>query len=1155
MKIARLHLKAFGCFTDRSIDLVGNKVNLIYGPNEAGKSVALRALESFLFGIESRSSDDFIHPKKDLRVGACLVTDSGREIWFYRRKGTKNTLLTEDGKPVPEEALGDMLGGIEPGLFQLLFGLDHERLTEGGREILCHGGLLDHSLFAAGTGMTQIRERLGMLESRANELFRPTASSTIINRLARDYTAAQKEIKEGTLSAAKWQKANRELEAIRTQSAQTRSEVQELDRQINQLTRYRDAINWYIDLQVERNKLERLKDSPLLSNDFSRRHEQISERLEQVRKDLFSYQTKREELLARRSGLKVSEGLLHEEANITRIHSEVGKYRKNCEDLLKREKELAGEEQKAASLLAQLDSSLELDNASGLRLHAAVRQEIQDLCGRLERLDTESRSTSKDLQRKTVELERTRRNLADAPSPANPVGLTDALRLAQSILSQQSETDDRLAHAEDLRLRAESEFARLRPRSGSIEQLATSSAPEAETIDRFRQLMEQASRKVEQGQLACQEHKEELAGIESELKTLMLSEAVPSVEELSVAREERDEQWKLIRHALEHGGLDAGKGVELADRFETLALKADDIADRLRREAERVNRRAVLTVRKETLGRKLETISSEVEREKQGQAALTMEWKELWSASLIEPLPPAEMSAWLVRRNQLCSLVDELDRTLRDVERREARRKEVQARLEIELAATGNYDRVSGANLSELCQIAEERCVAITDAISHRKQLEDRANSLSEEIDQLEAEQAARHQQHEQERDRWHQRVKALGMQRDSTPAAALRILDVHDELFIILDKAQITRGRINGMKTEIVRFETDARELINRLDAQASLDNPASGIEVLNRSFIQSRAEAEALLEIERQLLDEVQCIKAAEEEISALEGRLREMVLEAGAESVDELEEIEKRSDDKSAAMKRTSELEDELRRSALLGKMTLDVMLSELEQQDPDRLGGEIEELQRLKDTKEKAREELVREEERREGELRQLSDASPAVEAQERAESKLAEMRDQTDIYLRTRLAAMLLARKMEAFRKENQDPLLARTGEHFRRLTLDRYEGLRVAFDRDTPIIVGYTPAQSELGVAAMSDGTADQLFLALRLAAIEQYVSKGVSLPLFFDDILIQFDDDRARAALSILSELASMTQVLFFTHHRHLLDLAKGLKVNTISL
>ena len=47
-------------------------------------------------------------------------------------------------------------------------------------------------------------------------------------------------------------------------------------------------------------------------------------------------------------------------------------------------------------------------------------------------------------------------------------------------------------------------------------------------------------------------------------------------------------------------------------------------------------------------------------------------------------------------------------------------------------------------------------------------------------------------------------------------------------------------------------------------------------------------------------------------------------------------------------------------------------------------------------------------------------------------------------------------------------------------------------------------------------------------------------------LPLVVDDVLIHFDDARARAALAVLGELAASTQVLLFTHHARHVELAR---------
>ena len=79
----------------------------------------------------------------------------------------------------------------------------------------------------------------------------------------------------------------------------------------------------------------------------------------------------------------------------------------------------------------------------------------------------------------------------------------------------------------------------------------------------------------------------------------------------------------------------------------------------------------------------------------------------------------------------------------------------------------------------------------------------------------------------------------------------------------------------------------------------------------------------------------------------------------------------------------------------------------------------------------------------------------------------------------------------------------------------------------------------------------LSEGTRDQLYLALRLVAIETHVATSPPLPFIADDILQTFDDNRARAAMRALVGLSQHVQVIVLTHHPHVLALAEGLPVH----
>ena len=142
----------------------------------------------------------------------------------------------------------------------------------------------------------------------------------------------------------------------------------------------------------------------------------------------------------------------------------------------------------------------------------------------------------------------------------------------------------------------------------------------------------------------------------------------------------------------------------------------------------------------------------------------------------------------------------------------------------------------------------------------------------------------------------------------------------------------------------------------------------------------------------------------------------------------------------------------------------------------------------------------------------------------------------------------KIASKVLSRAIERYRDKSQGPILNRATALFRQITLGSFEGVRAEFDDNgQPVLVGIRPDGSGIvTVDGMSDGTADQLYLALRLAGLEDYLDKNEPLPFVVDDILIKFDDDRAAAALQVLADISRKTQVIFFTHHRHLIELAE---------
>jgi len=106
------------------------------------------------------------------------------------------------------------------------------------------------------------------------------------------------------------------------------------------------------------------------------------------------------------------------------------------------------------------------------------------------------------------------------------------------------------------------------------------------------------------------------------------------------------------------------------------------------------------------------------------------------------------------------------------------------------------------------------------------------------------------------------------------------------------------------------------------------------------------------------------------------------------------------------------------------------------------------------------------------------------------------------------------------------------PRITKRAQHYlSRMTAGRYHS--VTMRDDFSLQAGAEQEDTLHDALWRSDGTMDQLYLALRLAVAEELTPKA---PLILDDALVRFDDQRMRAAVDILRELAETRQVILFT-------------------
>lgn len=136
----------------------------------------------------------------------------------------------------------------------------------------------------------------------------------------------------------------------------------------------------------------------------------------------------------------------------------------------------------------------------------------------------------------------------------------------------------------------------------------------------------------------------------------------------------------------------------------------------------------------------------------------------------------------------------------------------------------------------------------------------------------------------------------------------------------------------------------------------------------------------------------------------------------------------------------------------------------------------------------------------------------------------------------DEYIVLALASKLLSLAQERYEIERQPEVVKGAASAFARMTNGRYPRLSVPLGRDA--IEVFDEASAAAAPDRLSRGTAEQLYLALRLGLVDQLGEIGAGLPVLMDDVLVNFSPDRLEPAAAAIADLAERRQVVFFTCH-----------------
>ena len=1131
MRLRQLHLDRFGHFTDHTFDFDKAKgssdFHIIHGRNESGKTTAKEAVLRLFYGFPTREPYAFKHQRPNLRVSALLELNDGSRR-FTRLPKRIGALLDENGTPVPETALTVHLGGLVEEDYRKLLCLDDDTIERGGEEIAQAKGDIGRLLFSAAAGVADLSTVLDRVRDEADELWRKRASKTHIAGLKREITEVEREIRARDVSANAWRALKEAVSAAQDHETAARRARDELKRTMVQVEVKRRSLPLLADVDrldgkiapytkyPKRLNFEPLRLDDLLKSDARARAdvEHVTAQIDGLKEALVGIQ-REPELLSLLDWLDDLEELRSRDAT-ARL------------DLDRRR--LAAAEHKAEMASATKDmEAVEGTDPNDLVLSAAGIGEIESACTTLrdaERAVEIENTEIATLKEQLATLRVEHRLLAEKTSPGKGIGEILAQHDAEQLATVHARARQMIEAAEASHRCALEALSR---GSTSFDALPVSSMTPAQARALFND-HEALANRIANDEEKLAQHKVMLAANKAQADHLLRSVPVTSDHEANELQRRRDRSWAEHRGALTE---------ESADAFEVAMREVDVVMQRRLTHAQDLGQlRQIERAQAETASYVEETakrLNDLRDRKKTMAAQVDASASQI---GLPVPMPPADWSDWVAAHEAANEAQRSLVRTRAahraDLERADRLLEALRPLVELD-------DPEFDAALSRARDIAravQEQADAVQRAKGKFDRDEAELNRRKARLKRLQASvMKSEHEFVEIVTDRLRGSVLPSALRTSIEPLRKLREASIR-----LADIMQ----RIKTMEADQARFA----EEMAKLAATHAVTESRDPVDI----FAGLRLRAKAAQESEKEFERLVGLIERAECELTEGKKRLDDIRLEVSALSrifppgtvVDTIEDL------RQATAIAVEVIENRTARARCEAELLRELSMPDLDATrvlfagiDAATLDAKAECLAVDFDSAEAALTKAIEARVTAERDLSQVTGDVGVAMLNERKVMLELQLEDAAVDHLELHLGHQMAERAIRRYRDTHRSSMMSATERSFATLTRGAYSRLDSQQERDGETLLAFDAGNTAKRVSEMSKGTRFQLYLALRAAAHEQLVAQGVCLPFFCDDIFETFDEERTSAACRMMERIGGSGQAIYFTHHRHVVDIA----------
>ncbi|MGI3902940.1 MAG: AAA family ATPase [Janthinobacterium lividum] len=1150
MRLGRLDLIRYGKFTGRSLDFgpapVGRPdLHIVYGPNEAGKSTAFAAYLDLLFGIRALKEPNyaFLHPYPTLRIGARLdLADGSREVLRIRRQ--QATLLDADERALDEGLLTAELGGVGRDAYRSMFSLDDDSIEQGGDEILASRGDLGQILFSGSAGAAGLSQTLETMREEADRFFRPGAQKTGLNELKAELDRLKVERDAIDMQSGPYKRMVEERDRAAAAYDAARQKRGEAGARRDDIARRLAALPQLARLRSLRDTLAPLLALPEPPADWAAALPALERDEIRLAEEARGIARESETLLQERDAIVVDTAALalgdaHDGLASARAAAVTA-----AKDLPRRRPQLAEAEVAIAVALRRLGRPPGAD-PDGTMLPAAVvgilRALIAERSGIAARHEDARRESDHAAQRlaaaqQSVEKAGGGAEALSGAALARLAGVVEGLRTADPATQRR--------HAERARVLAKDRLAEtiqtLAPWRGTADQLAALPLPAQRDVEGWTNVLAEAEAETLRRDGEAADLSAEQALLRAEVDALgRLAGPISDAEALAL-RQGRERAWAAHRARLD---------IATAEDFED-ALRRDDavVAARFGQAADvaRLKERSLALAGLEArLGAAGARAESARQRAATVRASVTMALAGFDPAFPVS-LTPAGLSAWLVRTGPVLRARTDAREAVEAVREAEEAETTWRDRLAASLTETGL--RPDASDLDGLMATARA-------AIDRGAALDALAKEFAEAGRLAVDREAALKRTAAADADwtaRWAAALQScwLGEAGDvPSPAAVGEVLEVLAGLAPELRSRAELQHRIAAMDADAALFATRIAALASDIGLSPGSDDKPDDALVLDATLARRITAARTAAAALQACLVKLAAVEARRAEVDAARiangargDKLRaffgvDTLTEVGAR----LKLCEERDRLRGAAAMLENDIRGGLHAADISAAETLldGIDLATLEA-ERDTASGDYEAADTDLRTHHAAHVTA-------EQALSAVSGDDTVAKIEARRRVVLLEIEEQARHFLKLRGGISAAEQALAAYRDRHRSDMLREASRAFATISRGAYEGLAAQPSDKGEILIARSADGPTKLAADLSKGTRFQLYLALRAAGYREFARTRRAVPFVADDIMETFDDFRAEEAFRLFAEMAMVGQVIYLTHHRHLVDIARA--------